>query len=45
MLIPFVIFKKWATLKFWHDIDNNNNYDDLTITIALFFNTDKLKMA
>ena len=36
VLIPSVLFEKWATLKFLH-VDNNNYDNDLAITIAWLF--------
>ena len=35
MLIPIILFEKWAKLKFLHDDDDNE--DDLAITIAQLF--------
>ena len=34
MMIPLILFDKWAMLKFSHD---NNKNDDLAITIARLF--------
>ena len=34
VLILFILFEKWAILKFLHNANDDNNNDDLTITIA-----------